>query len=324
MTSAYPRSVADLVPDARKLASELGHTPSRNKLMSSLRIGRDKANAILAALADTDPTPAGLDTDAPRRLHAVPDASTTPADNAEPTETESATPGSAEAADPDTSPAPGAETETGGAADSPVTAVSDTAPGPDTDPGADQPATPPAADHGAGESAQPAPAPAPEPATPPTPASPAVTVPAAGGVRRPVRTWPLVLLAAPAFVAIWGGWVGLGALTGFGPVHLLPGIASGFSINSAITLPIGVETYAAYALRVWLAAAGPVRAQRFARTSAIGSLLLGALGQVAYHLMTAAHLTAAPWPITTVVSCLPVVVLGFGAALAHLQRHPAD
>jgi hypothetical protein len=28
--------------------------------------------------------------------------------------------------------------------------------------------------------------------------------------------------------------------------------------------------------------------------------------------------TAAPWPITTVVACLPVAVLGMGAALAHL------
>ena len=66
---------------------------------------------------------------------------------------------------------------------------------------------------------------------------------------------------------------------------------------------------------------GPARAQRFAKRSAIAAFVLGGLGQIAYHLMTAAHLTVAPWPITTVVSCLPVVVLGFGAALAHLQ-HP--
>ncbi|HEX5402534.1 MAG TPA: ABC transporter permease [Pseudonocardiaceae bacterium] len=136
----------------------------------------------------------------------------------------------------------------------------------------------------------------------------------------PVRSWPVILLALPAFVAIWSGWVGLGALTGFGPVHPLPGIAGGFTLNSAITLPVGVETYAAYALRVWLTPGMSERARRFARTSAIGALVLGAAGQVAYHLMTAAHLTVAPWPITTAVACLPVVVLGFGAALAHLQH----
>lgn len=154
------------------------------------------------------------------------------------------------------------------------------------------------------------------------PASP-VTVPAVAPVARGrrVRSWPVLLLAAPAFVAIWSGWVGLGGLTGFGVVHPLPGIADGFSLNTAITLPIGVETYAAYALRVWLSGAVPAAARRFAKWSAIGALILGALGQVAYHLMSAADLASAPWPITTVVACLPVAVLGMGAALAHLIHH---
>jgi hypothetical protein len=60
------------------------------------------------------------------------------------------------------------------------------------------------------------------------------------------------------------------------------------------------------------------RARRFARRSALGALVLGAAGQIAYHLLTAAGVTAAPWPITAFVACLPVVVLGCGAALAHL------
>lgn len=136
---------------------------------------------------------------------------------------------------------------------------------------------------------------------------------------QPVPSWPLLLLALPAFVAIWGGWVGLGRLTGFGPIELLPGIWDGLSINSAITLPIGVETYAAFAMRVWLSdSTGSDRAREFAKWSTFGSLALGMAGQIAYHLMTAAGVTRAPWPITTLVSCLPVVVLGCGAALAHL------
>lgn len=159
-----------------------------------------------------------------------------------------------------------------------------------------------------------------DPAPPPAPAGRI----GSGWLRRMPHSWPLILLALPAFVAIWSGWVGLGELTGFGPVHPLPGIASGFTLNTAITLPVGVETYAAYALRVWLAGIGSSRARRFAKYSAIGSLVLGAAGQVAYHLMTAAHVTAAPWPITTAVACLPVVVLGFGAALAHLQHRTTD
>jgi cytochrome bd-type quinol oxidase subunit 2 len=109
-------------------------------------------------------------------------------------------------------------------------------------------------------------------------------------------------------------------LTGFGVVHPLPGIWDAARLDTAITLPIGVETYAAYALRVWLSGQVPARARRFAKRSAIGSLALGALGQVAYHLMAAAGVTAAPWWITTLVACLPVAVLGMGAALAHLIR----
>jgi hypothetical protein len=133
------------------------------------------------------------------------------------------------------------------------------------------------------------------------------------------RSWPVLLLALPAFVAIWSGWVGLGSLTGFGTVHPLPGTPwDGFTLDTAITLPIGVETYAAYALHVWLSRTAGDRAAQFARLSALGSLALGAGGQVTYHLMIAAGMTKAPWPITALVACLPVAVLGMGAALAHL------
>lgn len=41
-------------------------------------------------------------------------------------------------------------------------------------------------------------------------------------------------------------------------------------------------------------------------------------GQVIYHLLAAAHATRAPWPVVVLVSCMPVVTLGFGAALTHL------
>lgn len=145
---------------------------------------------------------------------------------------------------------------------------------------------------------------------------PAATTPQT--TSRTLPRWPLILLAVPAFVAVWSGWVGLGELTGFGVVHPLPGIADHFKLNSAITLPIGVETYAAFALWAWLAAGLSARARRFAKYSAIGSLALGALGQVAYHLLLASHVKTAPWEITTVVACLPVAVLGMAATLAHL------
>jgi hypothetical protein len=91
-------------------------------------------------------------------------------------------------------------------------------------------------------------------------------------------------------------------------------------VNTAITLPIGVEAYGAYAMGAWLSPGVPDSARKFSKWSAIGSLALGMLGQVAYHLLSAAHAARAPWPVVVLVSSLPVVVLGLGAALSHLLR----
>lgn len=140
--------------------------------------------------------------------------------------------------------------------------------------------------------------------------------------RSTVRSWPLLVLAAPAAVAVWSGWVGIGQMTGFGEIHPLPGIWDSLRLDTAVTLPIGVEAYAAFALRVWLTS-NPVvseRTRRFARQSAIAALVLGMAGQVAYHLLAQAGVNRAPWEVTTVVACLPVLVLGLGSALAHLLR----
>ena len=136
---------------------------------------------------------------------------------------------------------------------------------------------------------------------------------------RQLPRWPLYLIAAPAAVAIWAGWVGLGGMCGFGLVQPLPGIVS-WHLDTAITLPVGVEAYGAYALGAWLTPGTPERARTFARRSAVGALALGMLGQVVYHLLAAAGADRAPWPVVVLVSCLPVVTLGFGAALTHLLR----
>jgi hypothetical protein len=148
---------------------------------------------------------------------------------------------------------------------------------------------------------------------------------AAAGRAGAVRAWPLLVLAVPAAVAVWSGWVGIGQMTGFGLVHPLPGIWGSLHLDTAVTLPVGVEAYAAYALRAWLSASSAVsaRTRAFARWSAIGSLVLGMAGQVAYHLLVQDHVTHAPWGVTTAVSCIPVLVLGMGAALAHLLRSDA-
>lgn len=142
--------------------------------------------------------------------------------------------------------------------------------------------------------------------------------------------WPLLIIGMAAAVAVWSGWVGLGQMTGFGVINVLPGIWDSLRINTAVVLPLSVEAYAAYALHVWLgikpipksrtakAKASTTRTLRFARNSAIGSLVVGGFAQVAYHLMSAAGYTRAPWPIVMVVAIIPVGVLGLASALAKL------
>src|SRR6185437_15765677 len=158
-------------------------------------------------------------------------------------------------------------------------------------------------------------------------------VPAAdrsGAVRDQAKTmwsWPLLVLAVPAAAEVWSGWVGIAQKTGFGVVPLLPGIWSSLHLDTAVTLPVGVECYAAYALRAWLAVGHAVsdRTRRFARWSAIFSFALGMAGQVAFHLMDQDHVTRAPWGVTILVSCLPDVsseLLEGAALIREIQGIP--
>jgi cytochrome bd-type quinol oxidase subunit 2 len=138
-------------------------------------------------------------------------------------------------------------------------------------------------------------------------------------VAKAYKPWPLLIIGAAAAVAVWSGWVGLGQMAGFGVIHPLPGIVDDFRINTAVVLPLSVEAYAAYALRVWLGTTtANKRAQRFAKWSAIVSMTIGAIAQIAYHLMEAAGYTKAPWPIVMLVATVPVIVLGLASALAKL------
>jgi hypothetical protein len=54
----------------------------------------------------------------------------------------------------------------------------------------------------------------------------------------------LFLIAAPAAVSIWSGWIVLRQLSRLGLVHLLPRIY-GTACVSTITLPVGADAYGA-------------------------------------------------------------------------------
>ena len=142
--------------------------------------------------------------------------------------------------------------------------------------------------------------------------------------RRVLTTAALAAIAAPAAVSVWSGWVGLGGMAGFGPVDMLPGIGDGFVINTAITLPIGVEAYSAMALGVWLGHLGDQQTQRFARVSALAALVIGMAGQVIYHVLIATGTSQAPIGVVIGVACLPVAVLGSAGALVHMLNAPTD
>ena len=142
--------------------------------------------------------------------------------------------------------------------------------------------------------------------------------------RKVLTTAALGAIAAPAAVSVWSGWVGLGAMAGFGPVDMLPGIGDGFVINTAITLPIGVEAYSAMALGVWLGHLGDQQTQRFARISALAALLIGMAGQAIYHVLIATGTSQAPIGVVIGVACLPVAVLGSAGALVHMLNAPTD
>lgn len=288
MTSAYPTPLDKLTDQVRALAVELGDWPSLRQIKQRCNVGHPKAVDALAQLRATGFTPA-----------TITDGETTPVPVAE--------------RRLQVVPAPDAPDTGEDPADlDPIPAVSVREPAPvvaevvaEASPVA-EPLTPAQA------------APVPADVTSPTQAT---AMPVRSGRLRNV---PLYLIALGAFVAIWGGWVGLGELTGFGPVNLLPGIGGGWTINTAITLPLGMEAYAAYAMRIWLDHTKSALARRFAMWSTFTALLLGMSGQVAYHLMKADGMTAAPWQITTFVSCLPVLVLGGAAALVHLSHDTSE
>lgn len=137
--------------------------------------------------------------------------------------------------------------------------------------------------------------------------------------RRRLSPWYLAPIGASAFIAIWSGWVGIGGMTGFGKVNLLPGIGHGLQINSAITLPLGMEAYAAYAIHAAITPGIPPRAREFAKWSSVAAIVVGMIGQTTFHLLSAIGAKSAPWPVTLGVSCLPVLVLGMAVMLAHLM-----
>lgn len=88
---------------------------------------------------------------------------------------------------------------------------------------------------------------------------------------------------------------------------------------------MSVEFYSAYALRILLASDRLSEcSRRFARRSFLASMVVGGGAQIASHIMAAAHVASAPWPVTTVVACVPLLVIGLATGLATLVKRDAN
>jgi hypothetical protein len=101
-----------------------------------------------------------------------------------------------------------------------------------------------------------------------------------------------------------------GTPAGIGPVRSWPLLV--------LALPAAIATWSG---RVGIGQmTGSAWSARCPASGIWDTLLLGMAGQVAYHLLAQARTAHAPWPVTTAVSCLPVLVLGLGmgTALARL------
>ena len=133
-------------------------------------------------------------------------------------------------------------------------------------------------------------------------------------------------IIAAAMVSIWGGWVELGHIVGFGAVQPLPGTPlSHVTVDLAITLPIGAEALLALCVPIALASGSfSARTRRFSWTAMVIMTLVGMTGQVSYHLLTAWSWSTPPTWLVIGTSCLPITNLLVATILVHMVRADMD
>jgi hypothetical protein len=96
-------------------------------------------------------------------------------------------------------------------------------------------------------------------------------------------------------------------------------VVAGWPVVLAPLLPLTVDAYAMTATRVWTSeSTRSARARRYARTNAVGAILLSLTGNAVYHLI-AVRLVAASWVVVVAVGAVPALVLGLVSHLAVLR-----
>jgi hypothetical protein len=132
----------------------------------------------------------------------------------------------------------------------------------------------------------------------------------------PRRDWwvflGLAVTATSAAVSSFAGLRGLAIVAGW-PVWLAP------------LFPVTIDSYAMTSVRVWLAASTQSgHARRFARTNAIGAIVLSLTGNATYHAI-AVRLLEPSWVVVVAVGSVPALVLGLvsHAAVLRTQIDPS-
>jgi len=129
--------------------------------------------------------------------------------------------------------------------------------------------------------------------------------------------WPLYLISVGAVLAVWSGWVELGAMCGFGIEQPLYGIWNGLKLNAAISLPLSMEAYGFYAMGFWFDPDEAEGVRTYARWTTILAYSLGFAAQATYHVLAAMHMTHAPIPVVVFVSGVPVATICVAGGLLH-------
>ncbi len=140
--------------------------------------------------------------------------------------------------------------------------------------------------------------------------------------RMPKTLWVVAgLVALPALVSIWAGWVSLGLATGWKEVQLFPSVPglNGVHLNTVIFLPFSVEVLTIVSMGFFLHYRGKA-IRRVAGITALATVALGLFGQAWSHHLQATGAAAPSW-LVVFTSGLPVVAMALVGLLVHLARN---
>ena len=119
--------------------------------------------------------------------------------------------------------------------------------------------------------------------------------------------------------------LGMAAVAGAAAFTSYSGLAglaemAGWHGAMAKFLPITIDAYAMTATRVWLSPANLTdKARRFARRSAIGTIIASVVGNALFHAATA-HVLPITWPMVIGISAVPPITLSLITHLYHVSK----